>query len=137
MSPCPITHISNKPLVEVFTLDSDTCAACGYMLGAAQPRGRELGGQVDMVEYKFTDAENVARVVKMGVKNLPSLYINGELKYSSIIPSNRELMEEIEKDQSNETCTWWVDFSAAERHSHHSRRKAPDGPRAAGGRGHQ
>jgi len=31
------------------------------------------------------------------VKNLPSLYINGELKYSSIIPSNRELLEEIRK----------------------------------------
>jgi uroporphyrinogen decarboxylase len=50
-----------------------------------------------MVEYKFTEKENVARVVKMGVKNLPSIYINGELAYSSIIPSNRELIEEIKK----------------------------------------
>jgi uroporphyrinogen decarboxylase len=33
----------------------------------------------------------------MGVKNLPSIYINGELAYSSIIPSNRELVETIEK----------------------------------------
>jgi uroporphyrinogen decarboxylase len=86
-----------KPLVEVFTLDSDTCAACSYMLGAAQRAVGELNGQVDLVEYKFTKPENVARMMKMGIKNLPSLYINGELKYSSIIPSNRELLEAIQK----------------------------------------
>ncbi len=89
----------SQPLVEVFTLDSDTCAACGYMLNAAQRAVSEMGGQAVLTEYKFTKAENVARVMKMGVKNLPSLYINGELKYSSIIPSNRELLEEIKKAQ--------------------------------------
>ena len=85
------------PLVEVFTLDSDTCAACGYMLGAAQRAVGELNGQVDLIEYKFTKPENVARVMKMGIKNLPSLYINGKLKYSSIIPGNNELLTEIKK----------------------------------------
>lgn len=86
-----------KPLVEVFTLDSDTCAACSYMMGAANRAAEEMAGLVDLVEYKFTKPENIARVMKLGVKNLPSLYINGELKYSSIIPSNRELVEEIKK----------------------------------------
>jgi uroporphyrinogen decarboxylase len=90
------THLP-KPLVEVFTLDSDTCAACGYMMSAAHRAVTEMDGQVELVEYKFTKPENIARVVKMGITNLPSLYINGELKFSSIIPSNRELLEEIEK----------------------------------------
>ncbi len=49
------------------------------------------------MEYKFTEKENVARVVKMGVQKLPSIYINGELKYSSLIPSNRELVDEIKR----------------------------------------
>lgn len=84
-----------RPLIEVFTLDSDTCAACGYMLNAAQRAAAELAGQVDLVEYKFTSPENIARVMKMGIKNLPSLYINGELAYSSLIPSNRELLAQI------------------------------------------
>ncbi|MGC9350226.1 MAG: uroporphyrinogen decarboxylase family protein [Anaerolineae bacterium] len=87
----------DRPLVEVFTLDSDTCAACGYMRDAARRATEELEGQVEMVEYKFTQRENVARVKRMGVPNLPSIYINGELKYSSIIPSNRELLEELKK----------------------------------------
>lgn len=87
----------DKPLIEVFTLDSDTCAACTYMLGAAQRVTDELAGQVDIVEYKFTKPENVARIVKMGVSKLPSILINGELKYSSIIPSNEEFIEEVKK----------------------------------------
>ena len=84
-----------KPLVEVFTLDSATCAACGYMLQAAERAVAELAGAADMVEYKATSADNVARMTKMNIRNLPSICINGELKFSSLIPSNRELLEAI------------------------------------------
>lgn len=80
-----------RPLVEVFTLDSATCAACTYMLGAATATKERFGTEIDMVEYKFTEKENIARCKKMGVKNLPSIYINGQLKFSSIIPSSEEL----------------------------------------------
>ena len=48
-----------------------------------------------MVEYKFTEKENIARCIKMGVKNLPSIYINGKLKFSSLIPSREELEQAI------------------------------------------
>ena len=78
-----------RPLVEVFTLDSETCAACAYMFGAASRAVRELGTPIDIVEYKFTERENVARCVKMGVSNLPSIYINGQLKYFVDHPEQR------------------------------------------------
>lgn len=80
-----------KPLVEIFTLDSAQCAACGYMMGAANAAKETFGDAIDMIEYKFIYKENVARCVKMGVPNLPSMYINGELKYRSIIPAKAEL----------------------------------------------
>ncbi len=86
-----------RPLVEVFTLDSATCAACTYMMGAAQKGKEHFGAGIDLVEYKFTEKENIARCKKMGVKNLPSIYINGKLAYSSIIPSREELLEAIGK----------------------------------------
>ena len=89
-----------KPFMEVFTLDSATCAACTYMLGAAVAAKEEWGDKIDMIEYKFTEKENIARCKKMGVTNLPSIYINGELKFKSIIPSPEELraaLEEAEK----------------------------------------
>ena len=80
-----------KPLVEVFTLDSAQCAACGYMMGAAHQAMETFGDAIDLVEYKFIYKENVARCIKMGVPNLPSLYINGKLMYRSIIPTRAEL----------------------------------------------
>ncbi len=80
-----------KPFLEVFTLDSATCAACTYMKGAADVAKETFGDAIDMIEYKFTEKENIARCMKMGVKNLPSIYINGELKFASIIPSKEEL----------------------------------------------
>ena len=73
-----------KPLVEVFTLDSAQCAACSYMMNAATHAVETFGDAVDLVEYKFIYKENVARCVKMGVKNLPSLYINGELNIAPL-----------------------------------------------------
>lgn len=85
-----------KPLVEVFTLDSLTCAACTYMMGAANNAKEQYGDAIDMVEYKFTLKENIARCVKMGVTNLPAIYINGKLKFSSIIPSKEELSAAID-----------------------------------------
>ncbi|MDD7077231.1 MAG: uroporphyrinogen decarboxylase family protein, partial [Lachnospiraceae bacterium] len=50
-----------KPLMEVFTLDSATCVACTYMMGAANEAKETFGDAIDMVEYKFTVKENIAR----------------------------------------------------------------------------
>jgi uroporphyrinogen decarboxylase len=87
----------DKPLMEVFTLDSASCAACSYMLLAAEQATHSLDGQVDMVEYKMTKTENIARLKKMGIQNLPAILINGELKFSSLIPSQQELIVTIQQ----------------------------------------
>jgi len=86
-----------KPLIEVFTIDSDTCAACGYMHNAARRILEEMPGKVDVIEYKSTTPENIARMKKLDIKNLPCMFVNGELKFSSIIPSNRELVEIVQR----------------------------------------
>ncbi len=86
-----------RPLVEVFTLDSATCAACTYMLAAAEDVKEHAEFDIDVVEYKYTTPENIARCREMGVKQLPSIYINGQLAYSSLIPSRQELTEKIKE----------------------------------------
>ena len=86
-----------KPLIEVFTIDSATCAACGYMKLAAMEMQKIFGNKIDIVERKITELENVARLEKIGIKNLPTLIINGQPKFISIIPNRKELKEEIEK----------------------------------------
>ncbi len=93
----PDYHNLERPLMEVFTLDSSACAACAYMLAAAERAAHSLNGAVDMVEYRITKAENIARLMKMGVKNLPAILINGELKFSSLIPPQQELIETLQR----------------------------------------
>ena len=86
-----------KPLVEVFTIDSATCAACGYMTAVAQQVVESFGGKVEWVERKSTEKENIARIMKLGFSHLPSICINGELKYSSNIPNQGEFKDEIRR----------------------------------------
>ena len=86
-----------KPFIEVFTLDSISCAACTYMMGAASDAKKHFGDAIDIIEYKFNEKESIARCKVMGVANLPSMYINGELAYRSIIPPRQELFEKIEE----------------------------------------
>jgi uroporphyrinogen decarboxylase len=87
----------STPLVEAFTLDSATCAACTYMWGAVKVAKEKYGDAIDAVEYKYSRREDIPRIKKVGVKQLPSVYINGELKWSSIIPSEDEFYAEIDK----------------------------------------
>ena len=91
-----------KPLIEVFTLDSATCAACTYMVDVANIAAKEYGDKIEVVEYKYTIREDIARIQKMGVAQLPSMYINGKLKWSSIIPSKKELFDVIDQILSEE-----------------------------------
>lgn len=86
-----------EPLVEVFMLDPDSCAACTYMWLAAQRAAAAYAPGVTLKGYRYTTREGIAQTRKMGVKNLPSLYINGELIYSSLIPSQGELEAAIRK----------------------------------------
>jgi uroporphyrinogen decarboxylase len=86
-----------KPLVEIFTIDSAACAACGYMTAMAKSVAESFQGKVDWVERKGTIPENIARVKQLGFSHLPSICINGELKYSSNIPNPSELKDELKK----------------------------------------
>jgi uroporphyrinogen decarboxylase len=64
---------------------------------AAMEMQKIFGNKIDIVERKITELENVARLEKIGIKNLPTLIINGQPKFISIIPNRKELKEEIEK----------------------------------------
>ena len=85
----------DKVLVELFLLDPAQCAACTYMLAAVEDVFDSIKDYAEYRTYKYTNREDIARTKKMGVKNLPSMYINGELAYGSIIPSAEELVEKI------------------------------------------
>jgi uroporphyrinogen decarboxylase len=75
-----------RPLIEVITLDSDTCPPCKYMVDATREVAGRVPGGVDWAEYKITKPENVVRMQALGVKNLPTIVINGQVAFVSRIP---------------------------------------------------
>ncbi len=84
-------------LIEVLTIDSATCAACGYMKEAADAMVPVFGKKVEVVERKITEPENIARLGKLGVANLPTIALNGRVAYVSLIPNKNELKASVEE----------------------------------------
>lgn len=81
--------------VDVITLDSASCAPCTYMFGAANKAREALHDDVpiDVVEHKITTPDGIAMMVALGVTNLPTICIEGEPRFCSIIPSPQQLQD--------------------------------------------
>ena len=86
-----------RPLLEACTLDSAQCAACGYMWAMVMNAKEKYGDRIDVVEHKYNDKVNIARDRKLGLTNLPTLVIDGEPKYVSIIPDQEEFFAVIDE----------------------------------------
>ncbi|MEG0830071.1 MAG: uroporphyrinogen decarboxylase family protein [Anaerovoracaceae bacterium] len=83
---------SDKVIIELFLLDPEQCAACTYMLAAVEDAFDEIKDIAEYRVYKYFVKEDIARTRKMGVANLPTMCINGEQKFISLIPSKEELI---------------------------------------------
>ncbi len=94
-----IPDYDNLPgvLIEVLTLDSATCPPCKYMVDATKEVAKFFEGNVDWVEYKITEKENIVRMQRLGVTNIPTIVINGRPTFVSYIPDLATYKQEIEK----------------------------------------
>lgn len=84
-----------KVILDVITLDSASCAPCQYMVEAVKAATEGLEDKVQWKEYKIKEKESVVRMIKLGVKNIPTVCIDGKIKYVSLIPSVEELRNSI------------------------------------------
>jgi len=84
-------------IVDVVTLDSATCAACTYLFGAAREAARAFGEGVEVREHKIATREGIGYMKKLGVSAIPSICVDGEPRYASIIPKRDELVEAIRR----------------------------------------
>ena len=87
----------DKVLIELFTLDPDQCAACTYMVRSVEDNYEAIKDIADYVVYRYNIKEDIARTKKMGLSNLPTMCINGNPEFISIIPSREELFEAVRK----------------------------------------
>jgi len=93
----PDYKTEKKVIVDVVTLDSASCAPCQYMMEAVKAACAGLEENVEYVEHKIKDKESVVFMMKLGVSNIPTIVIDGEIRYISIVPSVKQLRENIEK----------------------------------------
>jgi uroporphyrinogen decarboxylase len=85
-----------KVIVDVVTLDSASCAPCQYMVGAVEEAASRLGNRVVIREHKITTRSGLGHMSKLGVGQIPTICIDGEVRFPSIIPDVNTLIQELE-----------------------------------------
>lgn len=86
-----------KVLIELFTLDSAGCAACTYTKEMADNMKGKVDCEIEVVEHAIKSKEKVKLMQERGVKAIPSICINGDIVYESILPQEEDFIEQIKK----------------------------------------
>ena len=94
--------MAEKITIDVLTLDSVQCAACGYMMESIAALPDEVQQLIDYREWSIKTKEGVAKFTELKGKVLPSICIEGDLVFESIIPQYEELIDEMSK-RANES----------------------------------
>ena len=88
-------HELQHVTIDVVTLDSASCAPCQYMMEAAHRAATASGKPVVVREHRISAREGIAAMRKLGVKNIPTICIDGKIAFVSIIPDQRTLVTRI------------------------------------------
>jgi MtaA/CmuA family methyltransferase len=83
-------------IVDVITLDSTSCAPCQYMMDAVERAAAQAFVKVYINEHKIKARAGLGMMKKLGVTNLPTICIDGDIAFASIIPDLKTLVKAIE-----------------------------------------
>lgn len=94
----PLPDYAAEPhvTVDVITLDSASCAPCQYMMDAVHRAAKRLSQPVIVKEHRITSREGIGTMTRLGVKNIPTICLDGSVVFSSIIPDQNTLIASIE-----------------------------------------
>lgn len=98
--------MSDKIIIDVLTLDSVQCAACGYMMESIAALPKEIQDVIEYKEWSIKNKEGIGKFIEMKGKVLPTIAIQGDLLFESIIPQYEELIDAMaERAPSPELAT--------------------------------
>lgn len=83
-------------IVDVVTLDSSSCSPCQYMVDAVQRAARRLSTPVVIREHRISTREGLAMMSRLAVRNIPTICVDGEVAFASIIPDQNSLVARLE-----------------------------------------
>ena len=88
---------SDKVIVDIITLDSESCAPCQYMVEAVKRVAPQFEGVVEWREHAIKKMEAVTFMSSLMVKNIPSICIDGKIAFVSKIPPKGDLIAAIQR----------------------------------------
>ncbi len=86
-----------KIQIDVLTLDSVQCAACGYMMESIAALPDDVQAMIDYKEWSIKNKDSVGKFIELKGKVLPTICIENDLVFESIIPQYEELIDEMAK----------------------------------------
>lgn len=89
--------MTERITIDVLTLDSVQCAACGYMMESIAALPDEVQSVIDYREWSIKTKEGVGKFTELKGKVLPTICIEGDLVFESLIPQYEELIDEMVK----------------------------------------
>lgn len=87
----------DKITIDVLTLDSVQCAACGYMMESIAALPKDVQEMIEYKEWSIKNKDSVGKFIELKGKVLPTICIEGDLVFESIIPQYEELIDEMAK----------------------------------------
>jgi thiol-disulfide isomerase/thioredoxin len=96
---------ADKVIVDIITLDSESCAPCQYMVEAVKKVAPQFEGVVEWREHAIKKMDAVTFMSSLMVKNIPTICIDGKIVFVSKIPPKGELIAAIQKTGKRKTET--------------------------------
>ncbi|MCG6879105.1 MAG: hypothetical protein LJE96_08180 [Deltaproteobacteria bacterium] len=94
--------MADKITIDVVTLDSVQCAACGYMMESIAALPDDVQDMIQYKEWSIKNKDGIGKFMELGVKVLPSICIEKDIVFPSIIPQYEELIDEMAKRAPND-----------------------------------
>jgi len=89
--------MAEKIRIDVLTLDSVQCAACGYMMESIAALPDDVQSMIEYTEWSIKNKEGIGKFMELKGKVLPTICIEGDCVFESIIPQYEELIDEMAK----------------------------------------
>jgi hypothetical protein len=89
--------MTEKIHIDVLTLDSVQCAACGYMMESIAALPADVQQMIEYTEWSIKHKDGIGKFLELKGRVLPTICIERDLVFESIIPQYEELIDEMAK----------------------------------------
>lgn len=95
--------MDKKIQIDVLTLDAVQCAACTYMMESIAALPEDVQAMIEYREWSIKNKDALAKFMELKGKVLPTICIEGDRVFESIIPQYEELIDSLAERAPDES----------------------------------